>query len=427
MGAATRLAALAGVHADPGRRYAVCHLVVRPEEHLRGQRQDGRSQVDLPARSAQGHRPVRVLRREQPRRRLQRRQDIPRPAGRAHRGTRRQDRQGTVEDADRRLHRRLGHHLAAHARQEPRHHRVRRRRIRCSWRHRRARPGDRQGSLAHPHRADGQRARSRLVEGRLGQERRRRGVAHRLVRPEAQPRVLRHQQPVAVVGHRARQRQLGHRQVQQPLHRVDPRAQPRHRQDHLALPDHAARRLGLRRRERTGVRRPAVRRQEGSGADAGQPQRLLLCHRPRQRQAAVGQAVRGRRELGHRHRHEDRRADRDRGQRQAPRHEAQGKRCLSEPDRRQELDADELRQGHRPGLYPDHQPVHGHGRDRCRVQARRVLPRRQFRPRQDGPGRPRRRRQGLGSGQAADGLVQQGRTALYRRDAEHRRRAGLPR
>ena len=48
---------------------------------------------------------------------------------------------------------------------EPRHHRVRRRRIRCSWRHRRARPGDRQGSVANLYRAPGHRTRRRLLEG----------------------------------------------------------------------------------------------------------------------------------------------------------------------------------------------------------------------------------------------------------------------
>ena len=171
--------------------------------------QDRRSEVDLPARRAQGHRPVRLLRREQPRRGLRRRQDLRRPPRRARGRARRQDRQGAVEGQDRRLRPGLGHHLAAHHREEHGHHRLRRRRVRRARRDRRrsTRPPARKSGAPTPCRRA---ARTAATPGRAtrGKIRRRRGLAHRLLRPEAEPRLLRHQQPGAVVGSGARQRHV---------------------------------------------------------------------------------------------------------------------------------------------------------------------------------------------------------------------------
>ena len=96
----------------------------------------------------------------------------------------------------------------------------------------------------------------------------------------------------------------------QPVPGLDRRAQPRHRQVRLALPGDARRQLGLHRHAADDPGRPQDRRPGAQGDPARAEERLLLRHRPHQRQVHLGQELR-RRELGHRLRQE-RPADRDR-------------------------------------------------------------------------------------------------------------------
>jgi alcohol dehydrogenase (cytochrome c) len=93
----------------------------------------------------------------------------------------------------------------------------------------------------------------------------------------------------------------------------------------------------------------------GSGKVLMQANRngFFYVHRPQQRQAAVGEAVRTQGELGHWHRHGDRPADRhadDGAGAQVRRDRHGGHRGLAERLRRQELDADELRPGAQAGV-----------------------------------------------------------------------------
>ena len=249
-------------------------------------------------------------------------------------------------------------------------------------------------------------------------------MADRLVRPGAQSALLRHEQSVAVgrVDPRAGQRQL--RQRHQPLLVVHARHQSRHRQARVALPEHAPRRVGLRRRERAGPRRRQRQRPDDPGDVQGRPQRLLLRPEPEDRPAHLRQVVRphqlgdGR---GHGH------GAPHRGGRQAPALQVPGDGHLPQPPRRQELAADELQPADRARLHPVHQPVHGHGGRRARLQARHLLPRVRVRPRQERPRRVHERAHGVGSRQAAEGVGQQGRAPLARGHDDDGGRARLPR
>ena len=89
----------------------------------------------------------RLLRRDQPRRRLRRRQDRLQPARRPHRGGRRGDRPRALEHEDRRHHRRRDDADGAARREGPRHRRAVGRRDRHARLGQGARPRDRQARL----------------------------------------------------------------------------------------------------------------------------------------------------------------------------------------------------------------------------------------------------------------------------------------
>ena len=112
--------------------------------------------------------------------------------------------------------------------------------------------------------------------------------------PETEPALLRHRQSGALEQPAAPGRQLyivldaGHR--------------PGQRRDQVALPGHAARRLGLRRRQRVRPVRAREGRQDDQCRRQGRPQRLLLRPRPHQRQVHQRLAVRHQDHLGQGHR-----------------------------------------------------------------------------------------------------------------------------
>ena len=126
--------------------------------------------------------------------------------------------------------------------------------------------------------------------------------------PELEPDLRRHRQRLALG---AQQAQPGRRR--QPLPRLDRRAQSRHRQVRLALPGDTRRQLGLHLDAADDPGRPHDRRRAAQGDPARAEERLLLRHRPHQRQVHLGEELR-RRELGHRLRRQ-RPADRGRPRR----------------------------------------------------------------------------------------------------------------
>ena len=95
--------------------------------------------------------------------------------------------------------------------------------------------------------------------------------------------------------HRRRQRLAVEPEAAQPRRRrqpvpvVDRRAAARHRRIRLALPDNAGRDVGLHRHAAHHARGPRHRRGRAPRADAGAEEWLLLCARPRERQAHVGE------------------------------------------------------------------------------------------------------------------------------------------
>ena len=89
----------------------------------------------------------------------------------------------------------------------------------------------------------------------------------------------------------------------QPVLGLRRRARRRHRRAEVALPVHAERRLRLRRRADPGARRPGVARHAAQADALGEPQRLLLRARSRDRRVPAGHAVR-QSELGQRPRRE---------------------------------------------------------------------------------------------------------------------------
>ena len=159
-------------------------------------------------------------------------------------------------------------------------HRHLRRRVRHARLPRRLGPENRREEVAPLDHRRARRARRRHLEGRRPQDRWRTDLADRQLRPRARPRLLGHRQRRPV--------ERGHARRRFALHRLGAGAQAVHRRDRLALPVLARRPVRLRRHERAGAGRPADRRQDHQGADAGQPQRLLLRDRPHQRQADLG-------------------------------------------------------------------------------------------------------------------------------------------
>ena len=101
-----------------------------------------------------------------------------------------------------------------------------------------------------------------------------------LLRPETESRLLRQRQPGHVEPGAAPRRQ---QMVDDHLG-----ARPRHGHGEVGLPDDAARRVGLRRRQRNAADRRHDQGQEGPGAGALRSQRLRLHAQSRNRRAAGG-------------------------------------------------------------------------------------------------------------------------------------------
>ena len=159
--------------------------------------------------------------------------------------------------------------------------RRRRRRVRHPRLRRRLRREDRQGSVALLHDSRSRRTGARHMERRRLEVRRRLGVGHRLVRSGAEPHLLGHRQSGARLESRSAARR-------QPLLRLGGRARRRHRQAEVAFPVHAERRLRLRLGAGAGARRHELAGEAGEGDDVGEPQRLLLRARSRDRQVPAG-------------------------------------------------------------------------------------------------------------------------------------------
>ena len=334
----------------------------------------GEVALALLARGPGGHRPVRVLRRQQPRRRPRQRQDLRRPAGREAGRARCQDRQGAVEDDGHRLHAGLGHHLAADGRQESGHHRLRRRRIRRARLLQRIRPGHRQARSGRstPCRGPASPAttRGRATRGSSGG-----GVAwlHRLLRCRSRiscttgPAI-----PVAMERGVRGNDDSNIGQLHEPLHRIDARHQPRHRQDRVALSSPRRTTPGTTTASTScvladldigGQKTPVLLKADRNGF-------FYVLNRETGKLISAEPFVRH--QLGQVGRHEHRAARG--GPDKRPRPEVPGQGHLPEPDRRQELDADELQPADRARVHPDHEPLHGSGGRRAEVQARAVLP-----------------------------------------------------
>ena len=129
------------------------------------------------------------------------------------------------------------------------------------------------------------RAGQRHVARRQLGPRRRRDLAHRLVRPGAEAAVLGHGQPRSRL-----ERRLA--QGRQPLHVVAGGDRRRDRQGALAFPVHAARRPRLGRESDPGARGHTDRRPAAIGRRHRQPQRLLLRARSQDRGIPGRHAVR---------------------------------------------------------------------------------------------------------------------------------------
>ena len=95
----------------------------------------------------------------------------------------------------------------------------------------------RQGGVEDLHHPGPGRARQRNLEGRFLEDRRRLDLVRRLLRSQAQPGVLVHQQRRTLGRPDPRQRLQRHRPVHQPVDLVAARVRRRHRQDRLGLPD----------------------------------------------------------------------------------------------------------------------------------------------------------------------------------------------
>src|SRR5881628_2825085 len=186
--------------------------------------------------------------------------------------------------------------------------------------------------------------------------------------------------------------------------------------------DDPGRRVGLRRRQRGGARGSHGGRPDGTGADEGRSERLLLRAQSRDRQAGLGRAFRGG-QLGQEHRQEHRPSDRGPGE--AATAQQMGAERVSEPLRGQELGADVLQPPDRAGVHPVLQPVHGHRGQGGGLLTGQVLPGLRVRPGQGRHGRAPLGAEGLGPGEADGRLGHQGGPALPRRRDVHRGRPGL--
>ena len=176
---------------------------------------------------------------------------------------------------DRRPPRRQGPDRDGHRRGRVRHPRVPRRLRRP---HRGARVADLHDSRTRP-------PRQPHVGRRFLADRRVADLDHRVLRPRAEPGVLGHRQPRPGLERRRPARR-------QPLCRLGPRPRRRHRGDVVVLPVHAARRPRLGRDPDPRPGRHRARRRGAQGDAVGQPQRVLLHARPRDRRVPARRGVR---------------------------------------------------------------------------------------------------------------------------------------
>ena len=258
----------------------------------------------------------------------------------------------------------------------------------------------------------------------LGERRRRHGVGQHHLRPRPQHGLSRHRQRLAVEPQPA---QPGRRR--QSLSRLDRRAQRRYRQIPVALPGDARRQLGLHIDPADDPGRHHDRWRAAQGHPACAEERLLLRHRPHQRQVHLGQELR-RRELGHRLRRQWP-ADRGGGRALA----GQAVRHRSRPLRRAQLASDVVQSQHRAGLpagaeHPG-QPDRPEELEARRQAARRIhgqprLERRLCHQRDAAQGADVRPADRLGSGEAEGGLAPGACLAVERRHAHDRGQPRVP-
>ena len=191
--------------------------------------------------------------------------------------------------------------------------------------------------------------------------------------PDTEPAVLRHRPAGALEQLAAPRRQS--------LQLLDAGHRPGQRRDQVALPGHAARRLGLRRRQRVHPVRAREGRQEDPRRRQGRPQRVLLRARPHQRRVHQRLAVRLQDHLGQGlsatmagRSPTRRRGRRARPSRRPPMRE-HGSAVFNAPSflGAQELDADGLQPEDRPVLRAQQRMGHGH-LERGRSPTRRARP-----------------------------------------------------
>ncbi len=108
---------------------------------------------------------------------------------------------------------------------------------------------------------------------------RRHGMGFGGVRSRVRPVADRRRQRVSMESPRSLSRKR-----RQPVPRLDPRARSRYRPLQVALPGQPGGKLGLHRDPANDARRPDDRREAAQGGDAGAEERVLLCHRPQQRE-----------------------------------------------------------------------------------------------------------------------------------------------
>ena len=258
-----------GSDADRGRRHDVREHLDRPPVRLRLQRQGRRGEVEVRTRAADRLRGHRLLRTRQPRRRLRQRQGVRHATGRQDGRARCEHRQGTVERHRRRLQGRPCDHVAAGRLQEPRGHRLRRRRVRRARRRAGLQPEHRGAGLEDLYHSRGRGARQRHLEGRRLEDRRWIDVVRRFVRPGPEPALLGHEQRRAVGRAYPQHRLEPVRSVHEPPHGLPARLRRRHRQARVGVSNDAGRCLGLRRRQRGRAGRSEPRWTDDAGAHEG--------------------------------------------------------------------------------------------------------------------------------------------------------------
>ena len=218
------------------------------QQRGRPRRQSGARLLGLPTHPPAG--PEALLRLGQSRARDPRRRAVHGDARLAAGRARRADGPSALEDRRRRLQSRLLPHAGAARHQGQGPDRDGRRRVRHPRVRRRLRCPHRQGSVALQCHSVPRGARSRDVEERCLEVGRRVGMAHRLVRPRAQPDLLGDRESRPGHEHRAAA-------GRQPVYGFTRGARCRHRGDEVVLPVHPERRRGLGRRAGSGARRTA--------------------------------------------------------------------------------------------------------------------------------------------------------------------------